>query len=236
MKKILYFLVFLLIISCGDNSNTTNPIDNNQPSKEVESVLTFNIDYGDWQFGTTKPFKDFQQLFGKNEKIQVANIDIINGSNKIYDFNQGLGEVQISKEENGKYSLLEYYIIPIGNVYGKVALLRYVLDATAGTIARDLNFQPQLQVYKYWYNHIVKEYDSHLKDPAYTSKNWKAVPHDAYDVMRFLMFNLTLAAIEGCKECEERMAKITEDYSFVQSAEYGQNLLVCNAILKKFKG
>lgn len=236
MKNPLYFLALLLLCACGNDTAQTNNNTNTSDTKEINSPLVFNMDYGDWQLNTPKKFKDFENLFEKSEIIQVANIDITNGTSKIYDFHQGLGEVQISKKKDGKYHLVEYYIVPIGSVYGKVALLCYALDAATGAIARDLDFQPQLQVYKYWYNHIVKEYDSHLKDLTYTAKDWKKVPHDAYDEMRFLMFNLTLAAIEGCKECEERMTRITEDYSFVQAAEYGQNLLVCNAILKKFKG
>jgi hypothetical protein len=233
-------ILSLLLMSSCDNSNSSL----NTTAEEVfTSSLSFSMDYADWQLEDKKTFADFEALFTvspadggklKQNTIRLANIDILNGDKKNYDFNQGFGDIVITKESKSKYTILEYYIIPIGSVYGKVALLRYILDAKAGTVTRDHDFKPQLHVYKYWYNHIIKEYDQYLTDPTYTSKDWKLVPHAAYDVMRFLMFNLTLAAVEGCDECGKRMKNIKEDYSFVQSAEYGQNILVCEGILRKF--
>ena len=205
------------------------------PPQQQSSNLVFKVDYGDVQFDQEQSLTGFEALFDVSNTINLANITILNDQQELYAFHQGLGDVVLTKNATGQYTFLEHYIIPIGNVYGKVALLRYTLDVAKGEVKRDIDFEPQLHVYKYWYNHIVKEYDSYLDNESYTSDNWDNVPHAAFDVMRFLMFNLTLAAIEGCEACESRMMRITKDYSFVQSAEYGQNLLVCQTILQKFK-
>ena len=230
MKNTTYIFAFLLLSICSCNPSDTKP-----EAENINSSLSFKMDYANWKLDDNKSFSDFEQLFEQTNAIRLANIDVMNGTDKVYDFNQGYGDVLISKENDNQYAILEHYIVPIGSVYGKVALLRYVVDAKAGTVTRDKNFVPQLFVYKYWYNHIVKEYDGYLNDSSYTSKDWNAVPHAAFDVMRFLMFNLTLAGIQGCTDCKKRMERITEDFSFVQSAEYGQNLLVCKAILRKFE-
>lgn len=232
MNYIPHLLIGLSLVLCSCN---TTPIEANKQPEVTKSNIAFKLDYAQWQLTESKSLTDFQGLFDKTSSINLANIQLDDGSNNIYSFNQGLGEVVINKIDEQHYGFMEYYIIPIGNVYGKVALLRYIFDVNQGEIIRDKNFQPQLRVYKYWYNHIVKEYDSHLSDTSYTSSNWDVVPHAAFDVMRFLMFNLTLAAIDGCDECETRINRIATDYSFVKSAEYGQNLMVCRAILEKVK-
>lgn len=234
MKHLLYAVMFALYLAACTSPTTeqTALIVEEAPKA---TTLTFNLDYADWSLEDTKDLKAFEDLFKTNDIISLSNINISTEGALAYTYNQGLGDITIQKQSDGNYNLLEYYIIPIGNVYGKVALLNYVMDVQKGTIKRDKTFKPQLQVYKYWYNHIVKEYDSYLENPSYTSKNLDDVPHAAFDIMRFLMFNLTLAAIEGCDDCANRMQRITEDYSFVQSAEYSQNLMVCQTILKKFE-
>jgi len=143
----------------------------------------------------------------------------------------------ITKNGANVYTILEHYIIPIGSVYGKTAIFKYKLDAEEGIVLRDKDFIPQLTIYKYWSNHIVKEYDSYLSDTTFTTKYIEKVPYRAFENMRFLMFNLTLATVlEDCKACEERLERIQTDYSFVNTKAYfKQNLFVCNTILRKFK-
>jgi len=224
--------MFALFLAGCTSNDPTSPTVEEAPKA---TTLAFNLEYANWSLDDKKDLTAFEELFKNTTAISLSNINILSEGTQIYTYHQGLGDVTIEQQADGNYRLLEYYIIPIGNVYGKVALLRYTMDIYKGTIIRDKTFKPQLQVYKYWYNHIVKEYDSYLDNPSYTSKEWDDVPHAAFDIMRFLMFNLTLAAIEGCEECATRMQRITEDYSFVQSAEYSQNLLVCQTILKKFE-
>ena len=99
----------------------------------------------------------------------------------------------------------------------------------------DTSFVPQLGIYKYWSNHVVKEYDSYLSDPSYTSTDLDAVPHGALENIRYLMFNLTLAAVlEDCTPCRSRMATIESDFPMVNKKEYRQNKDVCKTILRKF--
>lgn len=236
MKYLLhhFIMIWLLSLMACTNTSTETTEASSQPQQK-SSNLVFKVDYGEVQFEEKQSLIAFEKLFDASSTINLANITILNNQQELYTFHQGLGDVVLTKNADGQYSILEHYILPIGNVYGKVALLRYTLDVAKGEVKRDVDFEPQLHVYKYWYNHIVKEYDSYLNNESYTSDNWDNVPHAAFDVMRFLMFNLTLAAIEGCEECESRMMRITKDYGFVQSAEYSQNLLVCQTILQKFK-
>ncbi len=84
---------------------------------------------------------------------------------------------------------------------------------------------------------MVKEYDSYLERPEYTTDQVEEVPHQAYVALRYLMFNLTLAAIlEDCQPCYDRMQRVAEDYKFVEKEPYyQQNLSVCQAILARFE-
>lgn len=206
-------------------------------SEIIESDLTFQIDYKDWSFDATQKYANFKELLDEETTIRLDNIQIKHGEEQVYSFNQNLGDVLIQKKGANEYTILEHYIIPIGSVYGKSAIFKYHLDPQAGTVRRDKDFVPQLTIYKYWSNHIVKEYDSYLSDTSFTTTNIETVPYRVYETMRFLMFNLTLATVlEDCKACEERLGRIQKDYSFVNSKAYfKQNLFVCNTILEKFK-
>ena len=231
MKNFIFPAILLFFCCCNSFDETTV-----SESYIIESPLAFKIEYKGWKFMETKPCAAFMQLFTDSNSIRLDNIDVKSGDENIYQFNQNLGDVVIVKESKNTFVLLERFIIPIGSVYGTFALIRYILDVKAGTISRDHTFVPQLDIYKYWSNHVVKEYDSYLNDDRFTAKNIKDVPHEAFDVMRFLMFNLTLAVVmENCHECQERLSRIETDFPFVSSAEYSQNLMVCNTILRKFK-
>jgi hypothetical protein len=231
MKYILYtILAAFLFSACGNSTQT-------ETSEELESPLEFQIDYKGWRFDTPKEYSDFKALLDKKGAVRLDNILITNKGKEVYSFNQNLGDVLITKNEAEGYTILEDYIIPIGSVYGKSAIFKYRLNPKEGTVLRDKDFVPQLTIYKYWSNHIVKEYDSYLNDTSFTTKNIEAVPYRAFENMRFLMFNLALATVlEDCAACEERLGRIQTDFSFVSSKAYfKQNLLVCNTILRKFK-
>lgn len=233
MKNILYILALILTIgACKEASNSR--LD--KPKDRVKnSPLSLKLDYDKLVFEQEQDWESVEALISASESIRLDNILIENGGQKVYEFNQNLGDIVLSKNTDDTYTILEHYIIPIGSVYGKSALLKYILDPQKGTIERDKSFKPQLTIYKYWSNHIVKEYDSYLGDPKFTSKNIEEVPFAAFEAMRYLMFNLTLATVlEDCKACEERMEKIATDYNFVTAKEYfEQNLFVCKTILKK---
>lgn len=234
MKNILYTILAAFVLSaCGNSTNSTE-IEN---TELIESALEFQIEYKNWRFDVSKDYEDFKALLDKQGPIRLDNILIKNKGNSVYDFNQNLGDVLITKEGANEYTILEHYIIPIGSVYGKTAIFKYLLNPKEGTVVRDKDFVPQLTIYKYWSNHIVKEYDSYLTDTSFTTKNIQAVPYRAFENMRFLMFNLTLATVlEDCNACEERLERIQTDFSFVNSKAYfKQNLFVCNTILRKFK-
>lgn len=234
MKYTLYIILAASLFSaCGD---TTSPTET-ETSEIIERNLTFQVDYNTWSFDVPQKYANFKELLEKEETIRLDNIQIKDGEEILYSFNQNLGDVLIQKKDTDEYTILEHYIIPIGSVYGKSAIFKYQLDPKKGTVTRDKGFVPQLTIYKYWSNHIVKEYDSYLSDTSFTTTNIETIPHRAYETMRFLMFNLTLATVlENCKACEERLERIQTDYSFVNSKAYfKQNLLVCNTILEKFK-
>ncbi|MCH2022522.1 MAG: hypothetical protein MK207_08605 [Saprospiraceae bacterium] len=230
MNNFIFPLILLFLCCCG-NSDKKNISE----TDAFASPLSFNIDYKGWDFAEPKSYTAFNELFVDSNSVRFDNIDINKANEKIYKFHQNLGDVVIVKESKNTFALLERFIIPIGSVYGKFALIRYMLNVESGTIYRDKTFIPQLDIYKYWSNHVVKEYDSYLNDPRFTAKNVKEIPHVAFNAMRFLMFNLTLATImERCKECQERMNRIENDFPFVLSTEYSQNLMVCKSILSKF--
>ena len=211
MKNVIFPVILLFLCCCNSSDKTID-----SESEILESPLSFNIDYSGSKFKETKSYAAFEQLFADSNSIRLDNIDVKKGDENIYGFNQNLGDVVIVKESKNTFSLLERFIIPIGSVYGKFALIRYILDVQSGSISRDRAFTPQLDIYKYWSNHVVKEYDSYLSDDLFTTKNIKDVPHVAFDVMRFLMFNLTLAVImENCDECQERLSRIETDFPFV---------------------
>ncbi|WMX13566.1 hypothetical protein [Aureispira sp. CCB-E] len=235
MKNTLYIILTALLFgACGDS---TNSINTEKKTEAVKSTLEFQIDYKDWNFETPRTYEDFKELLDKKGAIRLDNILIKQEGNDLYDFNQNLGDVLITKNSPNDYTILEHYIIPIGSVYGKSAIFKYTMDPEKGTIIRDKDFVPQLTIYKYWSNHIVKEYDSYLNDTSFTTNNIEAVPYRAFENMRFLMFNLALATVlEDCQACEERLNRIETDYSFVSSKAYfKQNLFVCKTILRKFK-
>jgi hypothetical protein len=230
MKYAVFFIFLLVFYSCSERGPSENDV-----TESFESPLTFSADMEGWNPDEKKSFNDFTQLFINEKSIGIDNISVNNQQDEIYSFSQNLGDLVISEESDNSYAFLERYIIPVGNVYAKFALLRYIVDVKEGTVHRDEKFIPQLGIYKYWSNHIVKEYDSYLSNPDFSNKDISSVPHEAFDVMRFLMFNLTLAVImEDCEPCRERMAKITENFPFVEKKDYSQNLLVCKTILRKF--
>jgi len=234
MKNTLYTIFAAFVLSaCGNSTNSTKT----ESTELIESTLEFQIEYKNWRFDVSKDYEDFKALLDKQGPIRLDNILIKNKGNSVYDFNQNLGDVLITKKGANEYTILEHYIIPIGSVYGKTAIFKYLLNPKEGTVVRDKDFVPQLTIYKYWSNHIVKEYDSYLTDTSFTTKNIQAVPYRAFENMRFLMFNLTLATVlEDCNACEERLERIQTDFSFVNSKAYfKQNLFVCNTILRKFK-
>ncbi len=224
-------LIFLIVFySCSES--VPSEIDQ---TESFECPLTFSADMEGWNPDENKGFNDFNQLFNTEKSINIDNISLRNQQDEIYSFSQNFGDLVISKESDNSYAFLERYIIPVGNVYAKFALLRYIVDVKEGTVQRDEKYVPQLGIYKYWSNHIVKEYDSYLSNPDFSNKDINSVPHDAFDVMRFLMFNLTLAVIlEDCGPCRERMENITQNFPFVEKKDYSQNLLVCKTILRKF--
>lgn len=237
MNYVLYtILLCSLLIGCTNDTPRTMSSEKKQ-EVIINSQLFFKMDYSNWEMDKEQDFNKFQELLATKNAIRVDNINIRNGTNEIYSFSQNLGDLVITKNAQNEYVILEHYIVPIGSVYGKVALLRYLLNPRTGSIKRDKTFRPQLRIYKYWSNHIVKEYDSYLTDPDFTTKNIDKIPFRAFETMRYLMFNLTLARVlENCQACEDRMKQITTDYSFVASKIYfEQNLFVCNTILEKIK-
>lgn len=236
MKHTLYPIIFIgLLWSCISESPRSRRAEK-QATLE-KSNLVFRLDYDALDYQEEQPLLDFIALFEHKKSIRLANIQIQKGEEVFYSFRQNLGDIVIEKERADRYSILEHYILPIGSVYGKTALVRYYFDPYKGTLKRDTDFQPQLSIYDYWSNHVVKEYDSYLNDTNYTTSNIEQVPHQAYVSLRYLMFNLTLAAIlEDCQPCRERMQRIANDYKFVEKeAYYQQNLSVCQAILARFK-
>ncbi|MGH1334851.1 MAG: hypothetical protein ACRBFS_01890 [Aureispira sp.] len=236
MKHTLYPIIFIgLLWSCISESPQSRRAGK-QATLE-KSILTFHLDYESLDYQEEQPLLDFIALLEDKKSIRLDNIQIQKGEEELYNFRQNLGDIVIEKERPDRYSILEHYILPIGSVYGKTALVRYYFDPYEGTLERDLSFQPQLSIYEYWSNHVVKEYDSYLKDTSYTTTKIEQVPHQAYVSLRYLMFNLTLAAIlEDCQPCRERMQRIKKDYKFVEKGTYyQQNLSVCQAILDRFK-
>ncbi len=235
MKHTLYSLTLIgLLFGCIGKSPKSKRAE--RQTLLEKSDLVFNLDYRDRNFEDAQTVLDFTKLLPLQETIHLDNIRIKKGTTTLYDFRQNLGSVSITKERPSRYHILEHYILPIGSVYGKTALVRYYFDPHTGSLERDHTFQPQLSIYDYWSNHVVKEYDSYLKDTSYTTPYIEKVPHQAYVALRYLMFNLTLAAIlEDCQPCRERMARIGADYKFVQKEPYyQQNLSVCQAILARF--
>lgn len=236
MKYTLCSLIFIgLLLSCIGKSPQSKRAEK-QASLE-KSTLSFRLDHRDLDYKELRPIKELVTLLEEEKSVRVDNIQLKKGEEELYSFRQNLGDVVVTKERHNRYSILEHYILPIGSVYGKTALVRYYFDPYAGTIERDQAFEPQLSIYNYWSNHVVKEYDSYLNDTSYTTPYVEKVPHQAYVALRYLMFNLTLAAIlEDCQPCRERLQRIGEDYKFVQKEPYyQQNLSVCQAILAKFE-
>lgn len=235
MKNTLSILCLIgLLCSCLSESPQSRRAEK-QASLE-KSTLSFQMDYEQLDYQEPHTVVEFINLFENKKSIRLDNILLKNGEEVLYTFSQNLGEVVITKEKPNSYSILEHYILPIGSVYGKSALVRFYFDPYQGVLERDWEFEPQLSIYNYWSNHVVKEYDSYLDNPNYTTTDLEQVPHQAYVALRYLMFNLTLAAIlEDCQPCRARMKKVQEDYKFVEKEPYyQQNLSVCQAILARF--
>lgn len=227
-------LLFVLVCSCLSKSPKTTRAE--KQAELENSPLSFYLDYDSLYFNNQQPLTTFLQLFEKQATIRLANIRLENDGDSLYSFYQNWGDVTITKERGNRYTILEHYIVPIGSVYGKVALIRYWFNPYKGTVQQDCDFEPQMSVYDYWSNHVVKEYDSYLGNKNFTTKNVETVPYEAREAMRYLMFNLTLAAVlEGCDPCRLRMSKIAKDYPFVADKPYfDQNLSVCKTILGRF--
>lgn len=225
---IIVVTTLLLVNSCTESKQELNPQKTNLP-------WFFQVDCKGQAFDSLLNYNDFLALFDTNNTLLTDNINVAKSSKIVYSFEQNLGDVILRKISDKRFELLERYIIPIGSVYGKFALIRYVLDVQQNSFEMDTSFVPQLGIYKYWSNHVVKEYDSYLSDPSYTSTDLDAVPHGALENIRYLMFNLTLAAVlEDCTPCRSRMAIIESDFPMVNKKEYRQNKDVCKTILRKF--
>lgn len=122
MKYILYTILLLLVGACtSDRNPQTEAVVFNSP-------LVFKMDYANLDLNKTQQFSDFERLFAATNSIRLDNIEVLNQGQTVYDFNQNLGDIVITKEKNNQYLILEHYIIPIGSVYGKFALLKYRLD------------------------------------------------------------------------------------------------------------
>ena len=231
-----WYIFFLIgsLWSCQNHDPATNrPASKDLP---VESAFSVRMDHGTTTLDQPQSLEQLSTLLDQQPAITVNNLSIALGPDSLYGFRQNWGDVVLTKDSETRYALLEYYIVPIGSVYGKVALVRQWLDAAAGTIQRDTAFEPQLRVYKYWSNHIVKEYDSYLSDTTFTTAQLAAVSQQAHEAMRYLMYNLTLAAVlEDCAPCKERMDRVHQDFPFVAAEPYyDQNLAVCRVLLGRF--
>lgn len=208
-----------------------------KPPSEAAKSLRFVIDHEQKAPENQYDLTAFANLFTAKNNLRTDNFEILKDGKQQYYFDQSLGDVSLRYLGNEQYELLEHYILPVGSVYGKIALFRYELDLIKGSLVRDVNFEPQLAIYRYWSNHVVKEYDRYLQDSSFTTTNFDEVPHVAYNTIKFLMFNLTLATIlEDCQACREKLVSIETDYPLVNSSDsYQQNLQVCREILKRYE-
>ena len=130
MKKTLNIAAAILLL-CSCNEAV---IENNPVNETFESPLAFNLDYKGLKMEESQSFERFEQLFEGKNTIRLDNASITNGADNIYRFSQNLGDVVIEKISEEEYSLLEHYIIPVGSVYGKFALMRYTLNAKTGSL------------------------------------------------------------------------------------------------------
>lgn len=235
MKHTLY-IPFLcgLLMSCLSKSPQATRAE--RQAKLDSSTVRVFLDYGKLAFDAPQSLNQFLRLFEEHTQLELENFKLQQDADSLYGFRQNWGTVTVTKLRDNRYAILEHYILPIGSVYGKVALVQYFFNPYKGTIRRDEAFEPQFKLYDYWSNHVVKEYDSYLSRAEFTTSAIQQVPHQAHQALRYLMFNLTLAAVlEDCTPCRERMERIHQDYPFVaEQPYYDQNLDVCRTILGRF--
>jgi hypothetical protein len=167
-----------LLTACSDKKNSLlNSSD--------KATWSFSLDTKETSADSLYDYARFCALFEAKQSFTTDNIKIFNQQNKSYSFEQNLGDIILKKLQANQYEILERYIIPVGSVYGKFALTRYVLDIANNSLQRDTQFIPQLGIYKYWSNHVVKEYDSYLVDTNYNTTELDLVPHEALENIRF---------------------------------------------------
>jgi hypothetical protein len=166
---------------------------------------------------------------------RIVNDFAIYDTNKrhpIYYILPEVGYVEITKVESGKYIINEFFDIPIGQDMISSQINRLVFEPYKNIIYADTLFKPDMWYLKKAWKDYIEEYND-LK--TYSGCDWDSIPSEVWEQMRYLMFKLSLAAVNGCEECDSIIMNIRDDFDFVCAGEYGFYIGGCELMIKNRK-